>query len=187
MPGDEEIQAFTSVNFGRDGSDAYQMGIGFYDYPNVGGLGNNALKSMKIGKNVSVILYDRPRRGGKVLVYHGPRRIPNVPVLWTDNVSGIEILKKITVQVQLYDAPFFQGGRKRVGPGFYDYPDVGGIGQNRLSSIIIPQGMHVKIYSRPKRQGETIDFIGPQRMSFLPSGWNRKVAGIEVTFKTRDY
>jgi hypothetical protein len=184
MPEDEEIQAFTQVHFGGD---TYKMGLGFYDHPHVGGLGNNALQSLKIGKNVSVILYDRARRGGKVLVYHGPRRIPNIPVLWANNISGIEVLKKITTQVQLFDAPFFQGGKQRVGPGFYDYPSVAGIGSNRLHSLVIPQGLRVRLYSRPKKQGETIDFLGPQRLSFLPSGWNRKVSGIEVTMKNRDY
>lgn len=184
MPATDEIQAFTDVHFGGD---THKMKKGFYDHPHVGGLGNNALKSLKIGKNVSVILYNRPRKGGKVLVYHGPRRIPNIPVLWSTNISGIEIIDKITIQVQLFDAPFYQGGKVRVGPGFYDYPDVGGIGQAKLKSLIIPQGLHVRIYSRPNKKGETIDFLGPQRLSFLPSGWSKKVFGVEVLSKKRDY
>ena len=184
MPEDNEIHAFTEVHFGGD---TYKMKKGFYDHPYVGGLENNALKSIKIGKGVSVVLYNRANKKGKILVYHGPRRIPNIPVLWTNNISGIEVTDKITMQVQLYDAPFFQGGKVSAPPGFHDYPHVAGIGQSKLKSLIIPQGLHVRLYSRPEKKGETIDFLGPQRMSFLPSGWNKKVFGIEIIKKNRDY
>lgn len=184
MPGDYEIQAFIEPHFSGD---AYRMKLGFYDHPHTGGLGNNRLASLKIGKGVSVVLYDRANRNGKVLVYHGPRRIPNIPVLWADNVSGIEVLKKITIQVQLFDAPFYQGGKIQVGPGFYDYPNVAGIGHAKLRSIVIPKGLHIRLYSQPNKKGETIDFLGPQRLSFLPSGWNKKVFGVEITEKTRDF
>lgn len=184
MPADNAIQAFTKQHFEGD---PHIMKAGFYNHPHMGGLGNNRLGSLKIGKDVSVILYDRANRRGKVLVYHGPRRIPNMPVLWADNISGIEVLKKITIQVQLFDAPFYQGGNVRVGPGFYDYPDVAGIKASNLKSMVIPKGLHVKLYSRPSKKGETVDFLGPQRLSFLPSGWSKKVFGIEITQKTRDY
>ena len=184
MPGDLEIHTFNSSHFEGD---AHIMKQGFYDHPHIGGIGNNRLGSMKIGKDVSVILYDRANRNGKVLVYHGPRRIPNIPVLWADNVSGIEVLKKITIQVQLFDAPFYQGGTVRVGPGFYDYPEVAGIRQGNLKSLVIPKGLHVRLYSQPDKKGETIDFLGPQRLSFLPSGWSRKVFGIEIKEKNRDF
>lgn len=184
MPEDNEIQAFTQVNFSGD---VFKMKMGFYDHPHVGGLQNNALKSLKIGKGVTVVLFNRANRKGKILVYHGPRRIPNIPVLWTNNISGIEVINKITIQVHLFDAPFFQGGNVRVGAGFYDYPKVAGIGQSNLKSLVIPKGLHVRLYSRPSRKGETIDFLGPQRLSFLPSGWNKKVFGIEITSKIRDY
>lgn len=184
MPGEHEIHAFIKPHFEGE---AYRMKLGFYDHPHVGGLGNNRLESMKIGKGVSVVLYDRANRKGRVLVFHGPRRIPNMPVLWAGNISGIDVLKKITVQVQLFDAPFYQGGNVRVGPGFYDYPEVGGIQSQNLKSMVIPKGLHVKLYSQPNKKGETVDFLGPQRLSFLPSGWSRKVFGIEVTQKTRDY
>lgn len=184
MPDDDKIQAFTKVHFEGD---PFVMGHGFYDHPHVGGLGNNRLASMKIGKDVSVVLYDRANRNGKVIVFHGPRRIPNIPVLWADNVSGIEVMKKITIQVQMFDAPFFQGSNIRVGPGFYDYPSVGGIGQQKLKSIIIPKGLLVRLFSQSERKGETIDFLGPQRLSFLPSGWSNKVFGVEVLEKNRDF
>jgi len=184
MPADNEIQSFPKAHVSVD---TYKIGLGFYDHPHVGGLGNNRLEFLKIGKGVSVVLYDRAKRKGKVLVYHGPRRIPNLPVLWADNISGIEVLKKITIQVQLFDAPFYQGTSVRVGPGLHDYPTVGGIGQGKLKSLVIPKGLHVRLYSQPNKKGETIDFLGPQSLSFLPSGWSRKVFGVEVTQKTRDF
>lgn len=184
MPEDDEIHAFIHEQYNGD---IYKMKKGFYDYPYVGGLQNNALKSLKIGKNVSVILYSHANRKGKLFVYHGPRRIDHIPLLMSKNISGIEIIKKTSDTVQIFDAPFFQGGRSHVSHGFYDYPDVGGIGQGNLKSLIIPRNMRVKLFSRPKQQGETIEFLGPQRLSFLPGGWGKKVFGIEISPKNSDY
>ena len=64
--------------------------------------------------------------------------------------------------------------------GFHDYPDVGGIGSGKLSSIWIPDHLEVTLYSRPKGGGERVKFIGPQKLSFLPADWNKKVKGITV-------
>jgi hypothetical protein len=184
VPPDDQIECYTKDSFEGDG---YQMKIGFYDYPNVGGVGNNQLKSLKIGKNVSVILYENAYRKGRVLVYHGPKRIPHLPPLWTNAVSGIEVVKKLTIQCQLYDAPFYQGGTVMLTIGFYDYPTVGGIGSAKLNSMIIPQGLSIKLFSRPNREGETIEFLGPQKLSFLPSGWNKKVLGVEIKSVDRNF
>jgi hypothetical protein len=45
---------------------------------------------------------------------------------------------------------------------------------------VIPDKIRVTIYSRPKGEGEKVTFIGPQRVSFLPADWNRKVFGVRV-------
>lgn len=177
---DDEIVGYQQRDFQGDG---FQFKPGFYDYPHTGGLGNNKLQSLKVGKNVTVILYERAKRKGQVLVYHGPRRIPRMPVLWENRVSGIEILPKVRVGVVLYDAPFFQGGRVRAKPGFHDGPDVGGIGMNKLQSMVIPSGLKVTLYSQQSKKGESVTYLGPQRLSFLPGDWSRKVAGISVNYR----
>lgn len=180
QPEDNKITAYREGHFEGDG---YTMGVGFYDYPTVGGLGNNKLKSLKIGAEVQVKLYERPQRGGKVLTYIGPRRVSLLPTMWTNAVSGIEVLPKMGPVVTVFDAPFFQGGRVRLPVGFHDYPDVGGIGASNLQSIWIPDGLEVTFYSRPKGEGEKVTFIGPQKLSFLPADWNRKVFGVTVAEK----
>lgn len=184
QPADNGIIAYQRANFEGDG---FEMLPGFYDYPNVGGVGNNKLQSLKVGKNVSVLLYERSKKQGQVLVYHGPRRIPVMPTLWSNRVSGIEIVEKIKVGIIAYDAPFFQGGKVRLPAGMHDYPKVGGIGVNKLSSVVIPKGFQITLYSRPNKQGERITYLGPQRLSFLPADWARKVQGIEVVLKDRVY
>jgi hypothetical protein len=181
---DDGIVAYVQRNFEGDG---FEMKEGFYDYPHLGGIGNNNLQSIKVGKDVSVLLYERSERRGQILVYHGPRRIPIMPTLWHNRVSGIEVVKKIRVGVTVFDAPFFQGGKKKLIPGMHDYPDVGGIGVNKLSSLVIPKGFQVTLYSRPKKGGERVTYLGPQRLSFLPADWARKVQGIEVVLKDRKY
>lgn len=177
MPADDEVYCYTLPNFAGD---AYQIKIGFYDYPGVAGLGPGKLRSMKVGKDVTVMLYQSYSRQGKVIVYNGPKRVHNLPSMWQTSVNGIEVVKKITTYVQLFDSPFYQGGTVKLVPGFYDYPQVGGIGSGRLNSMVIPEGLTVRLYSRPNKQGETVDFNGPQKLSFLPSGWNKKVLGIEI-------
>lgn len=181
QPPADKITAFRDAHFDGDG---YTMGLGFYDYPTVGGLGNNKLKSLKVGSDVQIKLYERPRRGGKVLTYVGPRRISLLPQMWTSSVSGIEVLPKMGPVVTVWDAPFFQGGEVRLPLGFHDYPDVGGIGASNLKSISIPDGLEVTFYARPKKTGEKVTFIGPQRLSFLPADWNKKVFGVDVATKT---
>lgn len=177
LPADDQIFAFQSINFEGD---AFKMKTGFYNYPDVGGIKNQKLKSLKIGKDVTVILYNKPNRQGRVLVYHGPKRVHTLPILWETGVNGIEVIRKPTDQIQIFDAPFYQGSSYRLPVGFYDYPRLGGIGQGRLNSIVIPPGIRVRLFSRPNKQGETIDFVGPQKMSFLPSGWSKKVFGILI-------
>lgn len=183
QPADDAIEAFTQPHFQNGGSGGYVMKKGFYDYPEVGGLGNNKLQSLKIGEKVKVILYERPKRGGRTLTYIGPRRVTQLPTLWTSAVSGIEVLDSAGPLIELWDAPFYQGASVRLPSGFYDYPDVGGIKAGKLASMSIPDGMNVTIYSRPKKTGEKITFIGPQKVPFLPADWTTKVFGIELGLK----
>jgi hypothetical protein len=178
QPLDDAIEAFREPHFRGDG---YIMKKGFYPFPNVGGIGNNRLKSLKVGKGVQVRLYERANRKGKVLTYVGPRRVGLLPTMWDRAVSAIEVLDKEGPHVTAFDAPFFQGGRVRLPVGFHDYPDVGGIGTGKLASIWIPDGLEVMFYSRPKGEGERVKFIGPQKLSFLPADWNKKVKGITVS------
>lgn len=177
QPDDDTIEAFREPHFRGDG---YIMKKGFYDFPNVGGIGNNNLKSLKIGKGVQVRLYERASRKGKVLTYVGPRRVGLLPTMWDHAVSAIEVLDKEGPHITAFDAPFFQGGRVRLPLGFHDYPDVGGIQAGKLASVWIPDRLEVTFYSRPKGEGEKVKFIGPQKLSFLPADWNKKVFGITV-------
>lgn len=176
QPRDDEIETFAESHFGGDG---YIMKKGFYDGPQAGL--KRGLRSLKIGRNVQVKLYERPNRQGKSITYVGPRRVVLLPTLWDNAVNGIEILSKTGPVVDCWDAPFYQGGHIRLPEGKFDYPDVGGIQSGRLASLSIPANLEVTFYSRPKFEGERIKFIGPQKLSFLPVDWNGKVFGIVVS------
>lgn len=187
QPADNAIEAFRRPHFqadAGDGAGGYVMKTGFYDYPEVGGIGNNKLQSLKIGAKVKVVLYERPKRGGKSLTYIGPRRVTQLPTMWTSAVSGIEIIEYASATVQVWDAPFYQGADVKLPIGFYDYPNVGGIKAGKTASMSIPDKLNVTIYSRQNKGGEKITFIGPQKVPFLPADWNAKVFGIEITSAT---
>ena len=177
QPSADRITAYREPHFGGDG---FTMSKGFYNYPGVGGLGNNRLKSLKVGANVKVRLWEHAGRRGKMIEYVGPRRIVLLPTMWDNAVSGIEVLDKEPPTIDAYDAPFFQGGHIRLPVGMHDYPDVGGLHVNRLASLRIPEGLNVTLFERPNRQGERVKFIGPQKLAFLPADWNNKVKGILV-------
>jgi len=180
QPEPNVIEAFLRPHF--DGK-AYSMKPGFYDGPEVGGIGANRLNSLKIGDNVMVRLYQYPRRQGKMISYSGPRRVGLMPTLWSNAVSGIEIIEKSANFVHLWDAPFFQGGHVKLSEGFFDYPSVGGIQATKLSSLQIPEDLQVQVFSRPEGKGESITFMGPQKIAFLPADWNSKVMGLRIAKK----
>jgi hypothetical protein len=172
QPAYDQVVTYTEPHFG--GQNGYIMRKGFYD-------GARAPRSLKIGKDVQVKLYERPNRQGKSITYVGPRRIPLLPVLWDNSVAGVEILSKTGPLIDCWDAPFYQGGHVRLPEGKFDYPDVGGIRAGRLASLSIPANLEVTFYSRPNFEGEKIKFIGPQKLSFLPVDWNGKVFGVVVS------
>lgn len=180
QPEPNVIEAFLRPHFGGK---AYSMKPGFYDAPKVGGIGANRLNSLKIGDNVMVRLYQYPRRQGKMISYSGPRRIGLMPTLWSNAVSGIEIIEKSANFVHLWDAPFFQGGHVRLSEGFFDYPSVGGIQATKLASLQIPEDLQVQVFSRPEGKGESVTFMGPQKIAFLPADWNSKVMGLRISKK----
>jgi hypothetical protein len=161
--------------------DQYEMKPGFYDFPRVGGLGNNGLRSLKIPDGIQVVLFKRAKQQGPVLVYRGPKWVDSLPTGFRNNVSGI-LIKALSSgpKIDMWDGPFFQGKRAQlIGPGDYDYPQ-SGIGNKRLASMIIPDGFSVYLYTRPKFTGESIVFKGPQRVAFLPTAWKDKVTGIKI-------
>ena len=188
-PAQGKVEAFKQGDFGGA---TYTFGVGFYDYPDVGGIGNNALASLKIPAGMGVMLFKHARKqtgaprvtgvgGSGVLVYRGPKWVPKLPAMWQGQVSGMEVMKiAMGPIVEAWEAPFFQGNRVSIGVGNHNYPKIGGIGNGLLASMIIPDGLTVKLWDRPDFTGETIVFRGPQRISYLPPAWTERTKSLQI-------
>lgn len=176
QPRDGQVALYAEPHFAGK-----QVTLGKGSHGAAATVGDNRLASLKIGKDVTVRLYSRTDRTGPVLTYVGPRRVPTLPAMWDHAVSAIDVVRQDPVGIRAWDAPFFQGSEFRLGLGLHDYPRVGGLGPGRLSSLSIPDGLEVTLYSEREQRGERITFLGPQRLSFLPVDWAQKVKGIRVS------
>jgi hypothetical protein len=161
-----------------------ELGYGMYDYPLVGGVGNNALRSFKIPKNSILYLYTRPKKQGIRLKYSGPMRVNKLPEMYSRQISCIELINSTpSYEAMCYTGPTFQGREIALKVGVHDFPSVGGLGNHGLASFRIPERMIMTIYSRPGKQGDKLTYIGPIEVPTLPMGWIKNVSGIEVQLK----
>jgi hypothetical protein len=172
---------YTKSNF--QGTPIY-LGYGMYDFPDVGGVGNNQLSSFKIPDNTVLKLYQHPKKKGPALVYKGPARVAFIPSRYAHRISGIELVPgESQFKANLYSGMYFQGNNIELGPGFYDYPNVGGVGIGQLASFKVPKELMITLYSRPNKDGQKVTYIGPFDMSKLGVEWTNNVLGIEIQEK----
>ena len=155
--------------------------FGMYDFPDVGGIGNNQLGSFKLPDNTTLKLYEHPNKKGPTIVYKGPARVGLLPSRWANRISGIELIPApIAVDVECYSGMYFQGDQTLLKPGFYDYPDVGGVGNKQLASLRVPPQMSVTLYARPNKQGTKVTYVGPFVLQQMGPQWTNNVSGIEI-------
>lgn len=174
---------YTETDFNGE---EHELAYGFHDFPEVGGLGNNKLASFKIPKDTILTLYEYPERGGIAVTYRGPRRIRRLPSRFHKKISGIDLKAvKPPYEAECYTGKYFQGNRVPLKIGFYDYPNIGGVGNKKLESFKLPEQLIMTVYSRPNKQGEKITYIGPFELPFFTPGWVGQVSGIEIQIKNQ--
>jgi len=173
---------YTQSNFQGKG---IRLPYGFYDYPKVGGIENNKLASFKIPANSTLKLYEHPKKGGVELVYYGPSRVAFLPDRWTNRISGIELIDAPPpYDGKFYSGMNYQGNETLLKPGFYDYPNLGGIGNKQVASFKIPKELMITLYSRPNKEGQKVTYIGPYNMENMGVSWTNNVMGIEIQVKS---
>lgn len=180
IPADKGV-FYTQTNFQGP---SIELSFGMYDFPDVGGIGNNKLASFKIPENTTLNLYEYPKKRGVKVVYNGPARVALLPARWANRISGIEFISAPPpYDAKVYSGPEYQGNVASLKPGFYDYPNFGGTLPN-LGSFTIPKELILTLYSRPNKGGQKVTYIGPFEMSKLDSGWNNNVKSLEIQMKT---
>ena len=81
------------------------------------------------------------------------------------------------MQVFLYNKPNYYGKRIILQPGTYIGPWT-----EEISSIKVPAGLRLTLYSQPRRQGERIDFYGSIQVLRLPDKWLGNIQMIDIAF-----
>ena len=79
-----------------------------------------------------------------------------------------------------YTEQNFQGEEHELAYGFHNFPEVGGVGNNKLASFKIPKNTRLVLYEHPDRQGTSITYIGPKRIQLLPSRYRNRISGIDL-------
>jgi hypothetical protein len=81
------------------------------------------------------------------------------------------------MQVFIYNKPNYYGKRLILQPGTYIGPWT-----EEITSIKVPIGLRLTLYSQPRRQGERIDFYGAIQVNRLSDKWLGNIQTIDIAF-----
>jgi Ca2+-binding EF-hand superfamily protein len=147
-----------------NGGAVVEREVGSYDV-NQMGIRDNDLSQIVIPKGFKVTLYDEPRFRGRSLQLTETEdclRFSNTDGIdgWNDATSSIKIERINPDRVILHSGCGYTGSNVALQPGSYDASDLNalGIGDNGLSSIIIPSGFQVQVFSEPGFRGDSLTF-----------------------------
>lgn len=145
------------------------LGVGGYD--GNFGIKNDALSSVKVPSSLKVYLYKDSGYEGQVCIL--VRDTPNLGSV-NDQISSIQVIQVDKPRVILYSDSQYRGWSQELGPGSYASLC---IGNDALSSMIIPSGYRVTIYQDSGFKGPSL--VLTQDAPDL-KGWNDKASSIIV-------
>lgn len=103
----------------------------------------------------------------------GIKEIATVNKLATNNLYGQQYGR-----VTLYSDAGYKGNTAVLGEGYHALKDFGGVGNDALTSLRIPYGFEVTLFSDDNFQGDQISFTSD--VSGLPRNWNDKTSSILI-------
>lgn len=155
----EEITLYTDDFTGN----AATLGVGKFDYMTLLRQGITVIRSVRVPAGMKVILYQADNFSGQQLVL-------------TEDANQKFILSKgfgqlqHNVSVEVTKAPAqptgprvtlykdnFSGASKMLGPGSYDFTDLGDIDNDQLSSVVVPKGLKVILYEHSGFKGRKLE------------------------------
>ena len=143
-------------------------------------LANDSLSSIKVPQGLVARLYHHAHFQGPFIDIR--QDTPVMTSFWNDQTSSIVVYEEsdqppITREVVIFQHRDYSGNSQILQKGQYGTPQIL-IGDNSLSSAMIPYGMVVRLYEGPNFQGESIELRDDTPVINLE--WNDRVSSIVV-------
>ena len=143
-------------------------------------IGNDTLSSLKVPQGLVVRLYDHSHFQGPFIDIE--KDTPVLSQFWHDRTSSLIIYSKdeqppIMKKVIIFEHSDYAGNSQILEPGKYNLTDIQ-LGDNAVSSALVPYGMVLRLYEHPNFEGASIEIRNDT--SAIPLDWNDKASSIEV-------
>lgn len=149
------------------------------------GIGNDRLSSIRIPSGMRVTLYTDNNFKGSSRTFD--ENVVCMPADLNDKISSIRVTQKNNhnsssnrsgnKMITLYVDCDYRGSSHKLGPGTYIDSQLG-IGNDRLSSLRIPSGMRITLYTDNNKRGERITL--DKSHSCLPHEFNDRVSSVHI-------
>ncbi|HPJ29788.1 MAG TPA: beta/gamma crystallin-related protein [Methanothrix sp.] len=134
-------------------------------------IGNDTLSSLKVPEGIRVTLFEHENFRGRIKIF-------------SENTSFVgsdfnDLTSSILVEpvAAIYEHANFGGAKQVIGVGSYKMSDLS-IGNDRISSIKVPQGLIVTLYEHANFNGRTKTFL--EDASYVGDDFNDKTSSISV-------
>jgi hypothetical protein len=136
---------------------------------------NDQLSSLVTAPGILVQLCTESGGGGRCITVEGDTSVPTLPAEMNDRTSNIVVSKGVTV----YTDGHFRGRRKTFAPGTYDVSALGAVGNDSISSLVVPLGLQVRLCSEAGGWGKCRTFRG--NVSFVGPDIDNVTSWLQVT------
>ncbi len=147
--------------------ESFALYVGNYGYTQLGNVGNDNISSIRIPQGFTVTVYMDDAFRGESRTFTD--NVPCVPADINDKISSIIVTKsggskynKNTSNntsynrnmVTVFKDSNLSGESQSLGLGYHDYNGLG-VGNDQISSIYIPEGFTVRVYTDGNYQGKS--------------------------------
>ncbi|HMV08790.1 MAG TPA: beta/gamma crystallin-related protein [Cyclobacteriaceae bacterium] len=152
---------------------SYEIDAGSYDYMTLLRAGITMVRSVRVQKGMQVTLYENDNYTGRSLVI-----TEDAPMKYLLAKGYGQVAQNVSLVVAPYtkasEGPIvtifkdnFSGTSKKLTEGFYDFMDLGTVGNDQLSSVRIPKGWRVTLYEHKESKGRTLVLTADASASVL--------------------
>ncbi|MGB4769930.1 MAG: hypothetical protein WBP58_00630 [Chitinophagaceae bacterium] len=163
-------------------------------------VGRNSVSSLRVPYGFKVVVYDadEPGQGNKT------RYTSDMSCLsgdWNDRAASVVVERDGNnnsnnnnnnnnnnnyngSSVRIFADCNFGGGSRSFGPGAYNTEQLAGVGNDKISSIQIPNGWQVIVYNDGNWQGSSKTYYATSNC--LESGWNDRISSLRIYSNTNN-
>jgi hypothetical protein len=160
----------------------------------------NSLSSIRVPYGFKVVIYDadQPGQGNKTRYTSD---ISCLPGEWNDRAASVVVERDGDNNnnndynnnnnnnyngsgVKIFADCNFGGGSRSFGPGAYNTEQLAGVGNDKISSIQVPNGWQVIVYNDGNWQGTSKTYYATSNC--LESGWNDRISSLRIYSNTNN-